>query len=249
MYCMQVCNTCILELPKQVEAHQTTFAHSSQQIVHSLNQFWNPIWQRDDTNIDDVFMHANFQEITSTFPPHPAYQIDFGLSFWQDAVKKLKSHSARGIDMISAQELKFLSDDMFQDIANVLTSYHHGFPEWFMIGLTCPLAKTQDIPSNGQTRPITIMAQLYRLWSAVSSRHLLRVLSEWAPPSITGLLPKRGAFDNAYQMQLELELAKARHHTRSGLTLDLKKCFNCIRWTFAFAMLRAIGIPINILKQ
>ena len=249
MYCMQVCNTCILELPEQVEAHQTTFAHSPQQIAHSLNQFWNPIWQRDDTNIDDVFMHANFQEITSTFPPHPAYQIDFGLSFWQDAVKKLKSHSARGIDMISAQELKFLSDDMLQDIANVLTSYHHGFPEWFMIGLTCPLAKTQDIPSNGQTRPITIMAQLYRLWSAVSSRHLLRVLSEWAPPSITGLLPKRGAFDNAYQMQLELELAKARHHTRSGLTLDLKKCFNCIRWTFAFAMLRAIGIPLNILKQ
>ena len=131
----------------------------------------------------------------------------------------------------------------------MLQSYTEGFPEWFMIGLTCPLSKTTLVPENGQTRPITILAQLYRLWSAVSSRHLLRVLADWAPPSITGLLPKRGAFDNAYQMQLELELARARHIPRSGLTLDLKKCFNCIRWTFAIAMLRALGIPDFLLRQ
>lgn len=249
IHCMHISSHTIRELPEQVVVKQTTFAHSPQQIAFSLNQFWNPIWQRDESNISEVFAHANFQEIVDTFPPHPAYHIDFDLSFWLEAVKKLKSHSARGIDMISAQELKMVSSDMLQDIANVLTSYTSGFPQWFMIGLTCPLAKTKDIPTHGQTRPITILAQLYRLWSAVSSRHLLRILADWAPPSITGLLPKRGAFDNAYQMQLELELAQAQNQSRSGLTLDLKKCFNCIRWTFAYAMLRALGIPEPLLIQ
>ena len=73
--------------------------------------------------------------------------------------------------MISAQELKMLPDNLLDRIAKVLVSYTDGFPSWFMLGLTCPLAKTQDTPSHDQTRPITILAQLYRLWNMETGHH------------------------------------------------------------------------------
>ena len=89
----------------------------------------------------------------------------------------------------------------------VLTSYSAGFPPWFMIGIVCPLPKTSTVPEVHQIRPITVLAQLYRLWSSVAVCQLLRRLSAWAPPGVTGLLPGRGAQTVGYRTQFWLEKA------------------------------------------
>ena len=50
-------------------------------------------------------------------------------------------------------------------------------------------------------------------------------------------------------MQFEIEVAKAQHQAKSGLVLDLRKCFNCTRWTFGYAMLQKLGLPPFLLRQ
>ena len=59
-----------------------------------------------------------------------------------------------------------------------------------------------------------------------------RILCQWIPLDVTGLLPGRGANATAYATQFAIEQARHKHAKVSGVTLDLIKCFNCIRWDF-----------------
>ena len=86
-----------------------------------------------------------------------------------------------------------------------------------MTALPCPLPKHDDLPDGSSARPI-------------ATSQIVKVLAHWAPPGGTGLLPSRGASDCAYSAQFELELAAKVRNRCSGIVMDLKLCFNNIRW-------------------
>eukprot|EP00438_Fugacium_kawagutii_P031582 Skav225869 [mRNA] locus=scaffold810:352535:355828:- [translate_table: standard] len=165
------------------------------------------------------------------------------------AVSQLNAGSARGIDMVSAQELKLLPFDIIHHLAIVMSNYEQGYPSWYTHGITSPFGKVESFPRADQTRPITILPQTYRLWGAVV---YMQVKQRWAttmPPSITGLLPGRGSTDASYKAQLAIELSKLTSTHRSGLSLDLVKCFNNIAWPFTIRLLRHFGLPERPLQQ
>ena len=54
-----------------------------------------------------------------------------------------------------------------------------------MTGLTAPLAKTMVLPCSHQTRPITILPQLYRLWSMVAGGQISDVFSRKKNPKMS----------------------------------------------------------------
>lgn len=107
-------------------------------------------------------------------------------------LKGLKARSARGSDGISAAELRQLPAAAIDDLADVLLSYHNGFPAWLMIARTTPVPKQTGANGPGDFRPITTLAQTYRLWSQVISRTILQAFSRVMPDTITGFLPGRG---------------------------------------------------------
>ena len=111
---------------------------------------------------------------------------------WFDAVKDLKPNSGRGIDAISSSELKGLPNTAISDLAKVMTSYQLSFPDWFMLARTIPLQKVHGRPRASQTRPITVLAQLFRVWGRVLAKQLLHHFAKVMPPSITGMLAARG---------------------------------------------------------
>lgn len=100
------------------------------------------------------------------------------------------------------------------------------FPSWFMLSRTIALPKKLEKPTAADSRPITIMATIYRLWSKVTCRAILKVLANQLPLAITGMVPGRGAFDASYMLQTMLELAGKKQQSIEGVTLDLRKCFN-----------------------
>ena len=61
-------------------------------------------------------------------------------------------------------------------------------------------------------------------WKQLSRRHLGHHVSK----SVTGMLPHRGAHDASYALQAELELRRLTADHVTGLTLDLRKCFNLL---------------------
>ena len=232
---------------------QHQFAIDPQTIALKLNEFWLPIWQRDQFDldfVDDPFGDDGFGQILAQVPALPQINMNMlDVDYWEKAISKLKTHSARGCDKISAQELKMLPRSLIELLAKVMSSYCRGFPEVFMKGLTAPLAKTLHIPGNHQTRPITILPQLYRLWSHVACAQISEVLCRKITGDVTGFLKNRGSADTAYCFQFHLENAKCDGTALSGITLDLIKCFNNVKWKFGYHMLLHLGVPITIAKQ
>eukprot|EP00435_Cladocopium_sp_Y103_P041521 s66_g11.t1 len=239
------------EWPEASTISQSQLAIAPADLAMHLDRFWKPIWNRDQPSLDfieqptDVF---SFHELLSHLPAHPQISIDMLCQeSWTAAIKKLKAHSAIGTDRISAQELKMLPTCFIAKLSQIMSSYNKGFPEEFMQGLICPLAKVDGTPEAHQTRPIMLLPQLYRLWSAVMTAQITRVLCQWIPVDITGLLPKRGAASTAYFAQYMIEHAKKTHKSLSGITLDIIKCFNCLRWDYTFHAMKALGIPQEVL--
>ena len=97
-----------------------------------------------------------------------------------------------------------------------------------MCARTIPLPKVDHLPRPGDSRPITILPTVYRLWSRVVTNRILGYLGNILPPQITGMLPGRGAATASYDFQVLLEISKRRIQTLTGVTLDLRKCFNLI---------------------
>ena len=113
----------------------------------------------------------------------------------------------------------------------------------------CPLNKADDVPQPKQSRPICILSQIYRLFASVFCTQVLQFWASFFPVSITGMLPSRGSHDAAYAMQVLIEMVKFQGSQASGLTLDIKKCFNCIRHEAGRRLLLHMGLPEFRVRQ
>eukprot|EP00438_Fugacium_kawagutii_P004949 Skav216521 [mRNA] locus=scaffold4485:205582:208836:- [translate_table: standard] len=161
----------------------------------------------------------------------------------------MRGGTARGFDGFSAWELKLLPDELVELLKETILEYSAGLPEWFMRARTCPVPKTASIPTSKQIRPITVLPLLYRLYSAVVCRQILVIWNKAIPYSITGLLPTRGSRDAAYASQVLLERASQTDNPLSGLILDIQKCFNMIWHHVGPPLLRAMGVPDEIVDR
>ena len=117
-----------------------------------------------------------------------------------------------------------------------------------MLARTVPIPKKEVLtPEN--CRPITILATLYRLWGKVCARRCLQHFAQLMPRSITGMLPARGALTATYIMQTLLETQRKTDVNITGLTLDLRKCFNLLNRSKVQLLLHALGIPMKLVQK
>ena len=145
--------------------------------------------------------------------------------------------------------IKTLPTEAIASLAKVLDASDDPFGANFMHGLVAPLSKAGSAtPRSDQTRPITILPQLYRLWASVICSQIAAAFALWAPPSITGFLPARGSVTAALNAQFAIEHSRYKGIAPSGLVLDLRKCFNNVDWSFAFHALHACGVPLRFLR-
>ena len=233
--------------PEEVVITQQLVHFTPKAIVAALVDFWDPFWNNPRSGED---LQPVFQQFLDTLPaiPSPEICIDDPV-LWIQAVRSLKPTSARGVDAISAAELQMLPPEAIGDLGRVLCNYHSGFPPWLMVARTFAVPKTESTPTAGEIRPITVLAQTYRLWAKVICKQLLEHFSKVMPAEIWGLLRGRGPFGASYQLQLWLETHSFLQIPTAGLVLDLVKCFNSIHRPSAYAVLRQLHIPDDILTQ
>ena len=216
-------------------------------VAKQLNDFWRQYWQVE--NPDDIDPAALQQAITA-WPANALQGIDtYQLDLWLDCVRRLNPRSARGVDAISAAEIRVLPVRAIQDLMDVMHNYPEGYPQWFMLAKTHPIPKTQSQPGPSQIRPITVLAQLFRVWSQVLTRSVVRRMSQIMADDITGFLPGKAATDVRYEQQRAVEEAHRWNEPTSGCCLDLHKCFNTVRRKVALAALERLGVPSNYLTQ
>lgn len=235
-------------LPEQVTIKQSKVYMHPHEVAEQLSDFWLPLWQAPHRpiTVEDQLL---FQEVVSCLPVRPNVQLDFSLPAWKHAISRIKPTAARGIDAIAPAELKMLPDLLIERLRQVCMSYQTGFPPWFMTAKVTPLNKTTGTPAGHEIRPITIFSLLYRLWASLICKQTLQQWNNWCPADISGLMPGRGAHLASYDTQAMLEFHRFSHEFPSGLTFDLKKCFNCIRQNIAFLLLVEMKLPPELVQQ
>eukprot|EP00438_Fugacium_kawagutii_P027552 Skav207071 [mRNA] locus=scaffold1909:182710:185898:- [translate_table: standard] len=120
-----------------------------------------------------------------------------------------------------------------------------GLPAHLMRARVIALAKEPGTQDPSKTRPITIMAMVYRVWAKVTTSIILEAWADVMPRSISGFLPGRSALFHQYELQFLLEQAVARHEAVSwgGLTLDIRKAFNCLPRLPCKHIMLKLGVP------
>ena len=210
---------------EEVVVRQNQVIVDKSRVFDLLTAFWSPFWQTtSEVEEADAF---SFEHFLSFLPPDlPEIHVcEDDLSLWKSAIQASKSHAAR--DAISAAELKDLPDAAIRDLIQVVTkTCKKGFPSWFMLARTFPLSKVEGCPQPGQTRPISVLSQIYRIWARVCCQQILKQLSSTMPAEIQGLLSQRGPLDAAYHQQVSHEASQFAQHPAGGMSVDLIKCFN-----------------------
>ena len=234
------------ERPPQLHVSQQSVHVNPEDVAEKLSEFWLPLWTLPD-NVDQQDFDLDI--ILRHLPPQEPVHIEVTLDRLKKSIARLRSSSALGVDGVSAQELKSLPDSILALLCDVMSKYSTGYPKDFMIARTFPLNKVEGTPFNFQTRPITVLAQIYRVWSSMICHQVLEQWGARFPKQVTGFLPKRGALLAAYAAQAEHEIDGFQGLQSSGLTLDLRKCFNLIRQRAAFRVLEALLIPTFVLNQ
>ncbi len=236
---------------EEVNLNQKIKETDLEQVFQLLTSYWQQFWGRDtegkaDQTIDDEY----FATLLASLPHEYKVPIfdDTSTEDWLDAIKTSNANSAPGIDGFTFAELKMIPDILVEKLAQIVSTMP-SFPDWMMKAKTVPIPKTELTPTVVQSRPITVLATIYRIWSRVSTTKVLQYLGTVLPADITGMLPGRGALNASYHFQVLLEIAKDLKKNITGITLDLKKCFNLIHRKKVLQLLEAFGIPTKILQK
>jgi hypothetical protein len=235
------------ELPDmdQFEIQQQRIITHPTEIMTQLQEHWSQYWTLPEEKLEPP---PGFDTMLNQLQPLIHDQtINFAdPQEWYQAVRSLNAKSARGIDGISAAELQCLPTLAIDHLKDILLQLQE-FPNWLMIAKTTPVPKV-DQPKIHEYRPITVLAQCYRLWSKVITRVLIRTLATKMPKEVTGFLPGRGPADATYNQQFLLEWAHTSNFCLSGFALDLKRCFNTIGRKGAALIMKAVGIPHQVIQ-
>ena len=105
------------------------------------------------------------------------------------------------------------------------------------------LPKSKDANSIGDTRPITVLGCLNRLFSRFISSSVIPSWSQWFPEGISCGLQGRGVNDITLDAQDRLEKCLAERISFGGFVLDLRKAFNFVGRQLAHKVLCRLGVP------
>ena len=222
------------------------------QVFRELTNYWIHFWQREPQE-DQILTLEQLNYLQELKTMVPKFPDDFecaadDVSEWQAAIKSSRKNSAPGIDGITFAEFDMIPPKYLKHLIEIVNNLD-SFPEWFMIAKTIPLPKVVDGPSASESRPITILPTIYRLWAKVTCTKLIQYLGTVLPSEITGFLPGRGAMNATYIMQSLFETAGIQQDSISGLTLDLKKCFNLMNRQRVAELFRNFKIPEAFIKK
>ena len=155
-----------------------------------------------------------------------------------------------GMDGVSIHDLRNMPDRVVEQL---LTLIHHiettgEWPEQLVHGAVHSLQKVPDACKVSQFRPITILPVVYRIWSSIRCKQLIRYLQQFAPPGIYGNVTGKSATAMWYELQLQIEVAQWEGTALTGSIADIVKAFNCLPRIPILAAAVQLGVHQSIIR-
>ena len=170
------------------------------------------------------------QTLAQHLPVMPAFDAEITLSELEWALRTPKAGTARGLDGFSMPELKAMPDVLQQMLLSLFNTVTRAckWPEKLLDATVALLAKILHPTSAKGSRPITVLATLYRVWARCIAAKIYSYLSPVFPEELYGSVPGKSAMDLAWVLQNGLELALHTGEHVAGFSLHLSKACNSI---------------------
>ena len=238
------------------EIGQMTFTTSGMQpndIHAALKQYWQPLWNRDTQT--EAQSKESWPSVATHLQQYPIPKIteNFDISsleVWKKVIKTTNSKSVPGADGWYFEEIKSLPDRAIEELIQIFQ--HHsfkGFDAPYMRARIIPLPKKATVDTPDQTRPITVMPTIYRLWSAVVAHQIMSQAHHVLPEGIVGFVKGRSGLKAMHKLSWHIENTRYHNNHASGLTLDLTKAFNQFPRVPVTMILEHMGVPTKYLAE
>ena len=240
------------DLPSNFTLKLSKYGMEPKDIHRALSDYWKPIWNREEDEAENEITLNNFRQRVDNlnFPTMCRPFTLTEVAEWKISIRQLNQSSAPGPDGWHNAELKMLPDYAIKELVDIFNHpSFRGYPNGSMTARVVSLPKVDDPQNASQTRPITILPTLFRLWTATFSRMALKFADSTMPAEITGFIKGRGGTDSMYSLARDIEEAHRSKAGLSGLSLDLTKAFNQFPRAKTAVLMKKMGIPSHIVDQ
>lgn len=215
----------------------------------SFAQEWVKRWDRHKGQPDsqwEPFIQFFRQQVP---PGPPLHYQEVTTTEWYSTLKKKKKKAAVGPDGWAREDLLRLPLNQTESLLRLIGKIENGqpWPRSMVTGIIHSLEKVHDAAKVTQFRPITIFSLIYRTYTTIRARQLLRHLTSQVPVSCYGNVPNRSATQVWLGIQAEIEAANDAGEVIAGATVDVVKCFNHLPRYPIMAVLQHLGAPHQIL--
>ena len=170
------------------------------------------------------------------------------LQFWRKHLRSLKTKSSTGYCGFSNAELRWLPDGPLEDLVSLFRLCGlHGWPSHFGRATVAILAKVPVPLGMQHGRPITVFANLYRMWASGVARAILSQWAGWLPSGVKGSIPGRSVRDLSLSLECRIEQSLRDHRPFGGFPIDIVRCFNQLPRIPLRFLLGHLGVPSEVL--
>jgi len=212
-----------------------------------IREYWEEISKRPD----DVPAWAE-QILLDALPEMPEWVAgEITEKHVRDAVAAAKG--SKGPDGWAEEEVKAAIEMLAKDVADFYNTMEVAgcVPTAWQPGDVTLVPKTEEVGDQGNLRPITVMALLYRLWTSLR----LRVtLFDWEEAylqrlgaNLKGCRREASAKELTWGLGIYAEKAMWEGKPVMAVLYDLIKAFNSLPRELVWAMVRKLGFPETIL--
>ena len=222
---------------------------STGDIHHELLSYWKSTWCAL-SKVDDM-VWARIVGFFQAFVPRFVINVPpLTVAMWRRGLKRFKKTAARGVDGISPADLLALPDHWTELLLKLLHRVEAGIDEWpraILFGIVNLLAKDDDACTIPRFRPVVVFSVIYRAWSSIRSRQLLRQLQVVIDSDAYGFVPGCEPSQLWLVLQAEIECCLQQTEDKCGLSVDLIRAFNHIPRQHSFALAQHLGVPFTVL--
>ena len=230
-----------------IQRQDGTYSGNIQEMDSLLQADWLPIFRMYSARplpSMDIFA----QRYSQYFPAQSTF-IDSVLDAeaLREILKKMKVHSAHGVDGWRVQELRNLPDVLLNRLCDLfrLVEETGRWPSAMTTALVIMIDKGGGLKA-GDLRPITVTSIVYRLWAVFRVRQVLSWQESWASDGIFGFRRDSGTEDAFWQTALEVEMTLLNNDTLFGFSIDFSKAFDRVPTHIVFELGKRAGLPSGI---
>ena len=232
------------------ELEQAQTLSSTQHLHYEFGQLWASRWQQNPDLTASSWQR--FLDFALAFLPSGSFDLaPITTSVWHSALRRFKPRAARGPDGWALQDLRSMPPSRVEQLLTFLAlveSQHGTWPQQLVTGFVCLLNKHNGRTDTEAYRPICLYSIVYRTWSGIRARQLLRCLRHYLPEDQLGFVPGMSATSLWYAVQCEIELCCQGQIPLMGYSTDIQKCFNNLPRLPLLALAAHVGVPWTVLR-